>query len=181
MSGVKKKRKIRKEKECNINSKYAKFDNFLISASSSSCASASSSNARELDEQVQAHPGIHKRRISDFLKEYKELGHMQEVDEREECGMYFIPHLGVYRSDKKQKAHICIHCGCAKNVSNDLINPDQRKLQRILWRENMDEPIKTFELSTVTYGTTSAPFLATRTLKQLALDEAGIFHKVLQL
>ncbi|GFW18186.1 integrase catalytic domain-containing protein [Trichonephila clavipes] len=36
----------------------------------------------------------------DFLKEYKELGHMQEVDEKE-CGMYFIPHLGVYRSDKK--------------------------------------------------------------------------------
>ncbi|GFX93118.1 integrase catalytic domain-containing protein [Trichonephila clavipes] len=55
------------------------------------------------------------------------------------------------------------------------INPDQRKLQRILWRENMDEPIKTFELSTVTYGTTSAPFLVTRTLKQLALDEARNF------
>ncbi|GFW52350.1 integrase catalytic domain-containing protein [Trichonephila clavipes] len=55
------------------------------------------------------------------------------------------------------------------------INPDQRKHQRILWRENMDEPIKTFELSTVTYGTTSAPFLATRTLKHLALDEAENF------
>ncbi|GFW59357.1 integrase catalytic domain-containing protein [Trichonephila clavipes] len=55
------------------------------------------------------------------------------------------------------------------------INRDQRKLQRILWRENMDEPIKTFELSTVTYGTTSAPFLVTRTLKQLALDEADNF------
>ncbi|GFW45715.1 integrase catalytic domain-containing protein [Trichonephila clavipes] len=39
----------------------------------------------------------------DFLKEYKELGHMQEVDEKEECGMYFIPLLGVYRSDKKNK------------------------------------------------------------------------------
>ncbi|GFV66283.1 hypothetical protein TNCV_2736971 [Trichonephila clavipes] len=58
MSGVKntlsgsQKRKIRKEKEYNINSKYAKLDNFLISASSSSCASASSSNARELDEQI---------------------------------------------------------------------------------------------------------------------------------
>ncbi|GFX67748.1 hypothetical protein TNCV_1564501 [Trichonephila clavipes] len=58
MSGVKKtlsgsqKRKIRKEKEYNINSKYAKLNNFLISASSSSCASASSSNARELDEQI---------------------------------------------------------------------------------------------------------------------------------
>ncbi|GFV24033.1 hypothetical protein TNCV_236021 [Trichonephila clavipes] len=58
MSGVKKtlsgsqKRKIRKEKEYNINSKYAKLDNFLIYASSSSCASASSSNAREIDEQI---------------------------------------------------------------------------------------------------------------------------------
>ncbi|GFW27188.1 cuticle protein 10.9 [Trichonephila clavipes] len=46
------KRKIRKEKVYNINSKYAKLDNFLISASLSSCASASSSNARELDEQI---------------------------------------------------------------------------------------------------------------------------------
>ncbi|GFX44456.1 uncharacterized protein TNCV_1394771 [Trichonephila clavipes] len=46
-----------------ISSKYAKLDDFLISASSSSCASASSSNARELDEQGQAHPGAHKRRI----------------------------------------------------------------------------------------------------------------------
>ncbi|GFS49106.1 hypothetical protein TNCV_2409811 [Trichonephila clavipes] len=51
MSGSQK-RKIRKEKEYNIKSKYAKLDNFLISASSSSCVSASSSNARELDEQI---------------------------------------------------------------------------------------------------------------------------------
>ncbi|GFV87029.1 hypothetical protein TNCV_5112471 [Trichonephila clavipes] len=35
-----------------INSKYAKLDNFLICAISSSCASASSINARELDEQI---------------------------------------------------------------------------------------------------------------------------------
>ncbi|GFT34777.1 uncharacterized protein TNCV_3241051 [Trichonephila clavipes] len=39
----------------------------------------------------------------------------------------------------------------------------------------MDEPVKTFELKTVSYGTTSASFLATRTLKQLALDEAENF------
>ncbi|GFU56202.1 hypothetical protein TNCV_712611 [Trichonephila clavipes] len=58
MSGVQKtlsgsqKRKIRKEKEYNINSKYAKLDNFLMSTSSSPCASASSGNARELDEQI---------------------------------------------------------------------------------------------------------------------------------
>ncbi|GFW58518.1 integrase catalytic domain-containing protein [Trichonephila clavipes] len=50
----------------------------------------------------------------------------------------------------------------------------QLKLQRILWRKNMDEPIKMFELSTVTYGT-SAPFLATCMLKQLTLDKAENF------
>ncbi|GFT23050.1 uncharacterized protein TNCV_1858071 [Trichonephila clavipes] len=36
---------------------------YPLSTSSSSCASASSSNARVLDEKGQAHPGIHKRRI----------------------------------------------------------------------------------------------------------------------
>ncbi|GFY08507.1 uncharacterized protein TNCV_809401 [Trichonephila clavipes] len=55
------------------------------------------------------------------------------------------------------------------------INSDQRKLQCILWSKNIGEPIKTFELSTVTYGRTSAPFLATCTLRQLALDEAENF------
>ncbi|GFT93651.1 integrase catalytic domain-containing protein [Trichonephila clavipes] len=35
--------------------------------------------------------------------------------------------------------------------------------------------MKTYELTTVTYGTVSAPYLATRTLKQLAMDEANNF------
>lgn len=51
------------------------------------------------------------------------------------------------------------------------VNPTQTNLQRILWRSNKMESIKTFELTTVTYGTASAPYLATRALKQLALDE----------
>ncbi|XP_039450509.1 uncharacterized protein LOC120429503 [Culex pipiens pallens] len=46
---------------------------------------------------------------------------------------------------------------------------DQR-LQRIYWRDNEDEPVKTYELSTVTYGTSSAPYLATRCLKKLGED-----------
>ncbi|XP_055589599.1 uncharacterized protein LOC129741832 [Uranotaenia lowii] len=49
---------------------------------------------------------------------------------------------------------------------------EDRPLQSILWRNSPSEPVKTFELNTVTYGTKPAPFLATRTLKQLALDEA---------
>lgn len=45
-----------------------------------------------------------------------------------------------------------------------LVNPEQRSLQRILWRSNDKDPINTLELNTLTYGTASALFLATRYL-----------------
>ncbi|CAI6376215.1 unnamed protein product [Macrosiphum euphorbiae] len=39
----------------------------------------------------------------------------------------------------------------------------QTHLQRIFWRESPEQPLKVFTLQTVTYGTSSAPYLATRT------------------
>ena len=47
--------------------------------------------------------------------------------------------------------------------------------QRIFWRNATDEPIRTYCLTTVTYGTSAAPFLATRCLKQLAIQEQQDF------
>ncbi|CAK9797165.1 hypothetical protein ANTQUA_LOCUS1055 [Anthophora quadrimaculata] len=52
------------------------------------------------------------------------------------------------------------------------IHHEDRKFQKILWRDSMDKPVKTYQLNTVTYGTASAPFLAVRCLKQLAQDES---------
>ena len=43
--------------------------------------------------------------------------------------------------------------------------------QKILWRFNMDEPIKEFYLTTVTFGTSPAPFLAMRLLLHLSNSE----------
>ncbi|XP_062541424.1 uncharacterized protein LOC134209454 [Armigeres subalbatus] len=51
------------------------------------------------------------------------------------------------------------------------ISKEDTPLQSILWRTDPSEIISTYELTTVTYGTKPAPFLATRTLKQLAMDE----------
>jgi len=53
-----------------------------------------------------------------------------------------------------------------------LIHPADRELQRILWRGDEREAVQEFQLNTVTYGLACAPFLAIRTLKQLADDEA---------
>jgi len=63
----------------------------------------------------------------------------------------------------------------AKMYRQVRIHQDDRKLQRILWRRSADEPLRTYELSTVTYGTASPPYIATRCLQQLAEDESKDF------
>ncbi|XP_011884091.1 PREDICTED: uncharacterized protein LOC105571233 [Vollenhovia emeryi] len=63
-----------------------------------------------------------------------------------------------------------ISADIAKMYRQVLVIPEQRPLQRILWREQPEQPIETFELNTVTYGTTAASFLAIRCLKQLAIE-----------
>ncbi|GFW30496.1 integrase catalytic domain-containing protein [Trichonephila clavipes] len=56
-----------------------------------------------------------------------------------------------------------------------LINPDQQDLQRIIWKHGLDAEMLTYRLKTVTYGLSNAPFLAIRTLQQLAKDEKSRF------
>ena len=63
----------------------------------------------------------------------------------------------------------------AKMYRQVRIHKDDRKLQQILWRRTAEEPCRTYELSTMTYGTAAAPYLATRCLQQLAEDESKDF------
>ncbi|XP_062532236.1 uncharacterized protein LOC101744854 [Bombyx mori] len=56
-----------------------------------------------------------------------------------------------------------------------LISKQDTDYQRILWRESSEEPIREYRLLTVTYGSSCAPYLAIRTLHQLAEDERGEF------
>lgn len=45
------------------------------------------------------------------------------------------------------------------------IHPEDRKFQQILWRPPEQTEVQLYSLDTVTYGTTSAPFLAQGCLK----------------
>ena len=56
-----------------------------------------------------------------------------------------------------------------------LIHKDDRSLQRILWRKSPNEPLKTYELQTVTYGTAPASFLAIEAIRTVAKDNATKF------
>lgn len=57
---------------------------------------------------------------------------------------------------------------CEKMYRQVLISNEDRNYHRILWRFNPGDKLRCFTLNTVTYGTASASFLATRVLKQLA-------------
>ncbi|GFY49185.1 uncharacterized protein TNIN_285141 [Trichonephila inaurata madagascariensis] len=51
-----------------------------------------------------------------------------------------------------------------------LVADEDQKYQQNLWRNNSNEDIRTYKLKTVTYGLAAASFLATRCIKQIALD-----------
>lgn len=58
-----------------------------------------------------------------------------------------------------------------------LVHPEDISYQRILWRDAPDlEPVE-YDLCTVTYGTSAAPFPATRTLQQVAHNNSTQYYQ----
>ncbi|XP_068146702.1 uncharacterized protein [Drosophila tropicalis] len=56
----------------------------------------------------------------------------------------------------------------AKMYRQFVIDPRDRRFQRIVWRPTKTEELKTYELNTVTYGMSAAPFLAIRGVHHIA-------------
>lgn len=61
------------------------------------------------------------------------------------------------------------------------VDPADTRYQQILWRISPSHPVLPFRLTTVTYGTASAPYLAMRVLKQLADDEQSASPKAAEI
>ncbi|XP_044008494.1 uncharacterized protein LOC122852623 [Aphidius gifuensis] len=77
-----------------------------------------------------------------------------------------------------RKSRFVFSCDIRQMFRQILIHPEDRKYQRILWRDTLDSPVQEYELTTVTYGTKPAPFLALATLRQLELEEGDKFPLV---
>ncbi|GFS82832.1 integrase catalytic domain-containing protein [Trichonephila clavipes] len=115
------------------------------------------------------------------------MRHMEVVEDEDSAIVNYLPHHGVYRQESKTTPlHVVFNAfsittsGARKfAVTADikkmfrmiLIDESQRDLLRIVWKDKIDSPVKIFRLTTVTYGTKSAPYLATRSLKQLVIDD----------
>ncbi|GFV14344.1 integrase catalytic domain-containing protein [Trichonephila clavipes] len=76
---------------------------------------------------------------------------------------------------------IAFSADIAKMYRQILISQDDACFQQIFWRKSPEEPLVIFKLNTVTYGTSCAPFLAIRTLKQLCEDEKHRFPQAAKL
>ncbi|GFV00541.1 DUF1758 domain-containing protein [Trichonephila clavipes] len=98
-------------------------------------------------------------------EEYCE-NHYQMTHTRNEAGRYVVQ---MPVKDIQGLGH------SKDDVPQILIDPAQRDHLRIMWKTGANEEPVIYRLKTVTYGIASAPFLAVRTLKQLAMDEASRF------
>ncbi|GFX28392.1 integrase catalytic domain-containing protein [Trichonephila clavipes] len=108
-----------------------------------------------MERKFKNNPDFEKQ-YKEFMNEYESLGHMSLVNSRshtsKDQNFYRITPLSSHPALQQ------------------IADEDQR-YQQILWRNNSSENIRTYKLKTVTYGLASASFLATRCIKQIALDD----------
>ncbi|GFX50987.1 integrase catalytic domain-containing protein [Trichonephila clavipes] len=123
----------------------------------------------------------------DFMHEYLTLGHMELVPKNDYAKReaYYLPHHAVLQDSSTTKLRVVFDASAKSTsgyslndirmvgprVQRDVISSEDTNWQRILWRDNPKETVKEYRLTTVTYGTSCAPYLSTRTLTQLAFDE----------
>ncbi|XP_076301461.1 uncharacterized protein LOC143219343 [Lasioglossum baleicum] len=76
-----------------------------------------------------------------------------------------------------RKHRFVVTADITKMYRQILVHPEDRDFQRILWRQTETQQVCEYQLNTVTYGLSCAPYLAVRTLRQLAEDESIHYPK----
>ncbi|GFV91655.1 integrase catalytic domain-containing protein [Trichonephila clavipes] len=101
-----------------------------------------------------------KEQYTEFMEEYQNLGHMTPLASDVKSPHYFLPHHGVINDNSSTTKLRVVFDGSFKCTNGNSLNDI---------------------LLTVTYGTSCAPFLAIRTLKQLCEDEKHRFPQAAKL
>ena len=96
------------------------------------------------------------------------------INDMQHCGPKLQSDLPLLIT--RWRLHRFVYCAdLAQMYRQILVHEEDRDLQRIRWRYDSQTPIQSYRLNTVTFGMSSAPFLAQRVLKQLAVDEGPFF------
>ncbi|XP_062526540.1 uncharacterized protein LOC134199505 [Bombyx mori] len=85
-------------------------------------------------------------------------------------------HMDIVDVLLKFRVHsIALTADIKQMYRNILVRESDKDFQRIVWRTSPEQTIRDYRLRTVTFGVKSSPYLALRTIKQLAQDEAERF------
>nr|XP_037877020.1 uncharacterized protein LOC119630728 [Bombyx mori] len=85
-------------------------------------------------------------------------------------------HMDIVDVLLKFRVHsIALTADIKQMYRNILVRESDKDFQRIVWRTSPEQTIRDYRLRTVTFGVKSSPYLALRTIKQLAQDEAEWF------
>ncbi|XP_029178446.1 uncharacterized protein LOC114946187 [Nylanderia fulva] len=119
----------------------------------------------------------------DFMEEYENLQHMEKRTRSGESlnahlltGANLLPALADVLLRWRWHRFVLV-TDIEKMYRQILVHPEDCRLQTILWRHNSSDDVHEYELRTVTYGLACAPFLAIRTLHQLAADEEARYPR----
>ncbi|XP_060863425.1 uncharacterized protein LOC132939996 [Metopolophium dirhodum] len=116
-----------------------------------------------------------------FIAEYISLGHMELASPTSHKPTYYLLHHPVFKTDStttkmrvvydgsatSKLHHIALTADVENMYRQVLVSEEDCDLQRIVYRSQPEEPTRHYKLKTVTYGTKSASFLATRCLHEL--------------
>ena len=65
---------------------------------------------------------------------------------------------------------VAVSADISKMYREVILSEEDRQLHRFVWRAQTDQPVETYNMNRVTFGVRSSPYLAVRSLQQVAAD-----------
>ncbi|GFS85424.1 histone-lysine N-methyltransferase SETMAR [Trichonephila clavipes] len=97
--------------------------------------------------------------------------HLQQIGKTNRADEKWV----LYDNPKRKRQWLCSNTPPRAAKPENSRGHCSQTILNALWKDNKHNRVKIYEVQTVTYGMTSAPYLEQQTLKQLSYDEENKF------
>ncbi|KAJ8870760.1 hypothetical protein PR048_027059 [Dryococelus australis] len=131
----------------------------------------------DLEHKLNRDPSL-RTSYASFMMDYLVQDHTSLIATSQlKISAFYIPQHGVLEPDSSTtKFHSVAFTADIRQIYlQTQVHEEFRDYQYILWRPSDQDPVGDYRLNTVTYGVSPSPFLAIRTLHQMAADKREHF------